>query len=50
MTTGGRILTVVGRGLTYRDAIDVAYSATDLVHFKDMHYRRDIGFKALANY
>jgi phosphoribosylamine--glycine ligase len=50
VTTGGRILTVVGRGLTYRDAIDVAYSATDLVHFKGMHYRRDIGFKALENY
>ena len=49
VTNGGRILTVVGHGLTYRDAIDVAYSATDLVRFKGMHYRRDIGSKALAS-
>lgn len=43
----GRVLTVVGRGRTYADAIDVAYRAAAHVHFDGMQYRRDIGRKAL---
>ncbi|MBI4263239.1 MAG: phosphoribosylamine--glycine ligase [Acidobacteria bacterium] len=48
VTAGGRVLTIVGRGPTYRDAIDVAYRAASHVRFEGMQYRRDIGRKALA--
>jgi len=48
LTSGGRVLTVVGRGPTHRDAIEVAYRAAALVKFDGMQYRRDIGRKALA--
>jgi phosphoribosylamine--glycine ligase len=48
ITAGGRVLTVVGRGATYQDAIDVAYRAASHIHFEGMHYRTDIGKKALA--
>ena len=30
------------------DAIDRAYEAVRLIHFKDMYYRTDIGAKSLA--
>src|SRR5215203_343701 len=48
VTAGGRILTVVGRSTTFRDAIDTAYSAASHIHFEGMQYRRDIGRKALS--
>ena len=48
LTAGGRVLTVVGRGPTHRDAIDVAYRAATRIQFRGMQYRRDIGRKALA--
>ena len=47
VTAGGRVLTVVGRRVTYRDAIDTAYAAASRIHFEGMQYRRDIGRKAL---
>jgi len=47
VTAGGRVLTVVGRSTTYRDAIDTAYAAASRIHFDGMQYRRDIGRKAL---
>jgi phosphoribosylamine---glycine ligase len=47
VTSGGRVLTVVGRSTTYRDAIDSAYAAAARIHFEGMQYRRDIGRKAL---
>jgi phosphoribosylamine--glycine ligase len=48
VTAGGRVLTVVGRSTTYRDAIDTAYAAASRIHFEGMQYRRDIGRKALT--
>ena len=48
VTAGGRVLTVVGRGATYRDAIDTAYTAASKISFEGMQFRRDIGLKALA--
>lgn len=48
LTAGGRVLTVVGRGSTYREAIDVAYRAVSHIHFDGMQFRRDIGRKALG--
>lgn len=47
-TAGGRVLTVVGRGPTYRAAIDVAYQAVSHITFEGMQFRRDIGLKALT--
>jgi phosphoribosylamine--glycine ligase len=47
VTAGGRVLTVVGRSTTYKDAIDTAYAAASRIHFEGMQYRRDIGRKAL---
>jgi phosphoribosylamine--glycine ligase len=48
VTAGGRVLTVVGRGASYRDAIDIAYRAASHIRFDGMQLRRDIGRKALA--
>jgi phosphoribosylamine--glycine ligase len=47
VTAGGRVLTVVVRSTTYKEAIDTAYSAASLIQFEGMQYRRDIGRKAL---
>jgi phosphoribosylamine--glycine ligase len=47
VTAGGRVLTVVGRGHTYQDAIAVAYEAAGHIRFEGMQMRRDIGRKAL---
>jgi phosphoribosylamine---glycine ligase len=49
VTSGGRVLTVVGRGSSYEKAIEVAYEASSYIHFDGMQYRRDIGRKALAS-
>jgi phosphoribosylamine--glycine ligase len=48
VTAGGRVLTIVGRGPTHREAIEIAYRAAGEVHFEGMQFRRDIGRKALA--
>ena len=47
LTAGGRVLTVVGLGATYEDAIARAYGAVSLISFDGAHYRRDIGRRAL---
>ena len=47
VTAGGRVLTVVGRGATYREGIDTAYDAVSKISFEGMQYRHDIGRKAL---
>jgi len=47
VTAGGRVLTVVGCGDSYRDAIDVAYRAASCIRFDGMQFRSDIGRKAL---
>ncbi|REL38375.1 phosphoribosylamine--glycine ligase [Rhodohalobacter sp. SW132] len=47
VTNGGRVLNVVGRGKTLKQAIDHAYTNVEKVTFKDCYYRRDIGKKGL---
>jgi phosphoribosylamine--glycine ligase len=47
VTAGGRVLTVVGRGPTYGQAIAAAYAGVEQIHFDGMQYRRDIGRSAL---
>jgi phosphoribosylamine--glycine ligase len=48
VTAGGRVLTVVGRGDTFDDAIARAYDGVAKISFDGMQYRRDIGRKALV--
>jgi phosphoribosylamine--glycine ligase len=48
VTNGGRVLTVVGRGSTYADAINRAYAGVAAIFFEGMQYRSDIGQKALS--
>ena len=47
VTHGGRVLTVVARGTSFRAAIERAYEAVACVSFSHRHYRTDIGNKAL---
>jgi phosphoribosylamine---glycine ligase len=48
VTAGGRVLTVVGRGPTFDDAIARAYEGVSKIAFDGMQFRRDIGRKAMA--
>jgi phosphoribosylamine---glycine ligase len=48
VTAGGRVLTVVGRGRDFADAITRSYAGALPIHFDGIQYRRDIGRKALA--
>jgi phosphoribosylamine--glycine ligase len=48
LTSGGRVLTVCGSGGNLVEARAAAYKAAAQVEFRGMHYRRDIGFKALS--
>jgi phosphoribosylamine---glycine ligase len=49
VTAGGRVLTVVGTGRDYREAIARAYQGVSAISFEGMQYRRDIGAKALQS-
>ncbi|MCF7874623.1 MAG: phosphoribosylamine--glycine ligase [Candidatus Omnitrophica bacterium] len=46
LTNGGRVLSVVGSGLTLREAKERAYQAVDKINFKGVQYRKDISDKA----
>ncbi len=46
-TDGGRVLGVTAKGEDIKDAIDRVYKACEKISFKNMHYRRDIGRRAL---
>lgn len=48
VTSGGRVLTVVARGVDYRSAIARAYEGVSKISFAGMHYRKDIGRTALT--
>lgn len=43
ITSGGRVLSVVGTGETFADAKRLAYERAVRVKFDNMHYRKDIG-------
>jgi phosphoribosylamine--glycine ligase len=47
VTSGGRVLTVVGRGSDFAQAIGRAYEGVGKISFDGMQYRTDIGRKAL---
>jgi len=47
VTSGGRVLGVTALGGTVRDAIDLAYRGVEAITWTGVHYRTDIGKKAL---
>lgn len=47
VTVGGRVLGVTCLGETIRDAIDKAYRAVESIAWEGVHYRKDIGRRAL---
>jgi phosphoribosylamine--glycine ligase len=48
VTSGGRVLCVVGLGDDVSSARDAAYAAIDDIDWQDAYYRRDIGHRAIA--
>jgi len=47
LTCGGRVLGVTGCGNTIKEAINTTYQAVGKINFEGMHYRRDIGSRAV---
>jgi phosphoribosylamine--glycine ligase len=47
VNAGGRVLGVTGLGSTVAEAIECAYSAVDKINWSSVHFRKDIGKKAL---
>lgn len=48
VTSGGRVLCVVGLGDTVADAAETSYEAVDKIGWDDVYFRRDIGHRAIA--
>ncbi|MDP2924331.1 MAG: phosphoribosylamine--glycine ligase [Candidatus Omnitrophota bacterium] len=48
LTNGGRVLGITGLGNDINKAIETTYKAVDKIRFEGMHYRKDIGKKALS--
>ena len=49
VTSGGRVLTVVGEGQDFRQATSRAYEGASRIHFEGMRMRKDIGKKAILS-
>jgi phosphoribosylamine--glycine ligase len=47
VTAGGRVLTVVGSGSDFAEARRRAYEAVGRISFEGVHYRKDIGVRAI---
>lgn len=48
VTAGGRVLCVTARGATIVDAKSKADAAAALIHWPNVHWRKDIGYRAVA--
>ncbi|MEE9219205.1 MAG: phosphoribosylamine--glycine ligase [Acidobacteriota bacterium] len=48
LTSGGRVLNIVGLGGDLNQAVERAYAAVSQVRFDGMHYRKDIGREAVT--
>jgi phosphoribosylamine--glycine ligase/phosphoribosylformylglycinamidine cyclo-ligase len=46
-SSGGRVIAVTSTGPTLEEAISRAYVGISSIHFPEMHYRKDIGHRAL---
>ena len=49
VTAGGRVLTVVGRGASFEEAVARAYAGVRQIHFDGMQFRGDIGRRVLES-
>ncbi|HTY21219.1 MAG TPA: phosphoribosylamine--glycine ligase [Geobacteraceae bacterium] len=47
LTAGGRVLGVTALGSTVKEAIDLAYRGVSVISWQGVHFRHDIGRKAL---
>lgn len=47
LTNGGRVLGVTCRASTLSESVEAAYKACERIKFEKMHFRKDIGKKAL---
>ncbi len=47
LTAGGRVLGITATADSLKDALDSAYNTVNSISFEKMHYRKDIGQKAL---
>lgn len=47
LTSGGRVLGVTVTALDLKQAIEKVYKCVEVIHFDNMHYRKDIAAKAL---
>jgi phosphoribosylamine--glycine ligase len=48
VTNGGRVLGVTAIGDTLQAAAEQCYQAVEKINFQGMHFRRDIGYRALG--
>jgi len=46
-TSGGRVLNVVASGVDFMTTRDRVYDNVQRIWFENMHYRRDIGYRAI---
>ena len=44
VTSGGRVMAITSLGNTIEEALAKSYRSIDKIHFKQMNYRKDIGF------
>lgn len=47
LTSGGRVLGVTVTAPTLQEAVDKVYRCVEVIHFDDVHYRKDIAARAL---
>ena len=47
ITSGGRVLGIVAKAGSIREAVDKAYKGVEVISFDNMHYRKDIAHRAL---
>jgi phosphoribosylamine--glycine ligase len=47
VTNGGRVLGVTALGETIKTAVDKVYHAVEDIHFSEVHYRKDIAYRAI---
>jgi phosphoribosylamine--glycine ligase len=48
VTSGGRVLCVTALGDSVRDAQKKAYDMVHKIHWDNVYYRTDIGYRAVA--
>jgi phosphoribosylamine--glycine ligase len=49
VTNGGRVLCAVGLGESVRAARDQGYRLVEAIRWRNVHYRRDIGYRAIGS-